>query len=144
MKTIESVSIWDNGTVQEAKILNAYAVNVTLSSSAIFYYQLFAETVDLGVGPQLSQGNLTMTGELYQQWNQDDFAWEWVAAQLNLTITGDYVAPVITPQPEPGSLVVPALEEPVVPVEPEAEPEPEAPVEPEAPEEPVSPEEENG
>ena len=26
MKTIEAVSIWDNGTVQQASILNAYAV----------------------------------------------------------------------------------------------------------------------
>jgi hypothetical protein len=34
-----------------------------------------------------------MTGEAYQEWNQDEFAWEWVAEQLNLTITGDYVAP---------------------------------------------------
>ena len=32
MKTIEAVSIWDNGQVLEAKILNAYAVNVTLGT----------------------------------------------------------------------------------------------------------------
>jgi len=50
MKTIEPVSIWDNGQVLEATILNAYAVNVTLGTSATFYYQLFAETVDLAVG----------------------------------------------------------------------------------------------
>jgi hypothetical protein len=96
MKTIEPVSIWDNGQTVEAKILNAYAVNVTLGTSATFYYQLFAETVDLAVGQQVAQGNLSMTGEAYQEWNQDEFAWEWVAAQLNLTITGDYVPPVPT------------------------------------------------
>ena len=96
MKTIEAVSIWDNGTVQEAKILNAYAINVTLNTSATFYYQLFAETVDLAVGPQLAQGNLTMTGEAYAQWEVDSYAWDWVAAQLNLTITGDYAPPVPT------------------------------------------------
>ena len=100
MKTIESVQIWDNGTVQEAKILNAYAINVTLSTSATFYYQLFAETVDLTVGPQLAQGNLTMTGEAYAQWEVDSYAWDWVAQELNLTITGDYVPPV-PPAPEP-------------------------------------------
>ena len=100
MKTIEPVSIWDNGTVQEAKILNAYAVNGTLGTSATFYYQLFAETVDLAVGTQLAQGNLTMTGEAYAQWEMDDYAWDWVAQQLNLTITGDYVPPV-PPAPEP-------------------------------------------
>ena len=100
MKTIESVPIWDNGTVQEAKILNAYAINVTLSTSATFYYKLLAETVDLAVGPQLAQGNLTMTGEAYQQWEIDSYAWDWIAQQLNLTITGDY-APPVPPAPEP-------------------------------------------
>ena len=100
MKTIEAVSIWDNGIVQEAKILNAYAVNVTLSTSATFYYQLFAETEDLFQGPQLAVGNLTMTGEAYAQWEVDSYAWDWVAEQLNLTITGDYVPPV-PPAPEP-------------------------------------------
>ena len=100
MKTISPVSIWDNGTVQEAKILNAYAINVTLGTSAVFYYQLFAETVDLAVGPQLAQGNLTMTGEAYAQWEVDSYAWDWIAEQLNLTITGDYVPPV-PPAPEP-------------------------------------------
>ena len=96
MKTIEAVSIWDNGTVQEAKILNAYAINVTLSTSATFYYQLLAETVDLAVGTQLAQGNLTMTGEAYQKWEIDSYAWDWIAQQLNLTITGDYAPPVPT------------------------------------------------
>jgi hypothetical protein len=100
MKTIEPVSIWDNGQVLEAKILNAYAINVTLGTSATFYYQLFAETVDLAVGQQVAQGNLNMTGEAYEQWQVDSYAWDWVAAQLNLTITGDYVPPV-PPQPEP-------------------------------------------
>lgn len=96
MKTIEPVSIWDNGTVQEAKILNAYAVNVTLGTSATFYYQLFAENENLSQGPQLAQGNLSMTGEAYAQWEVDSYAWDWVAEQLNLTITGDYVPPVPT------------------------------------------------
>lgn len=106
MKLIDAVSIWDNGTVQEAKILNAYAINVTLGTSATFYYQLFAETSEQAVGTQLAQGNLTMTGEAYTQWEVDSYAWDWVAQQLNLTITGDYVPPVPpapkpTPTPEP-------------------------------------------
>ena len=100
MKTIESVSIWDNGQTVEATILNAYAVNVTLGTSATFYYQLLSQTAEGYVSQQVAQGNLSMTGEAYQEWNQDEFAWEWVAAQLNLTITGDYVPPV-PPSPEP-------------------------------------------
>ena len=100
MKTIEPVSIWDNGQVLDAKVLNTYAINVTLGTSAVFYYQLFAENVDLTLGVQVAQGNLTMTGDAYTQWEVDSYAWDWVAGQLNLTITGDYVPPV-PPQPEP-------------------------------------------
>jgi hypothetical protein len=37
-----------------------------------------------------------MTGEAYEDWAQDSYAWDWVAEQLNLTITGDYIAPVST------------------------------------------------
>lgn len=94
MKTIQSVSIWDNGQNLEAKILNAYAINVTLGTSATFYYALFTENEDGTQGIQVAQGNLNMTGEAYAQWEVDSYAWDWVAAQLNLTITGDYVPPV--------------------------------------------------
>jgi hypothetical protein len=96
MKTIEPVSIWDNGQTVEAKILNAYAVNVTLGTSATFYYQLLSETAEGYVGSQVAQGNLNMTGEAYTQWEVDSYAWDWVAAQLNLTITGDYIPPTTT------------------------------------------------
>lgn len=99
MKTIQPVLIWDNGQNLEAKILNSYAVNVTLGTSATFYYALFAEN-EGQVSTMLAQGNLNMTGEAYTQWTVDSYAWDWVAAQLNLTITGDYVPPV-PPQPEP-------------------------------------------
>jgi hypothetical protein len=99
MKTIQPVPIWDNGTVQEAKILNTYAVNVTLNTSATFYYSLFSENLDKTLGIQLAQGNLNMTGEAYTQWQTDNYAWDWVAEQLNLTITGEYIPPV-PPEPE--------------------------------------------
>jgi hypothetical protein len=98
MKKIEAVSIWDNGTVQQATILNAYAVNVTLNTSATFYYSLMSQTEEGMVGNQLAQGNLTMTGEAYTDWTVDNYAWDWIAEQLNLVITGEYVPP--TP-PEP-------------------------------------------
>jgi hypothetical protein len=111
MKTIEAVSIWDNGTVQQATILNSYAVNVTLNTSATFWYGLFSTTEEGNVGPQLAQGNLTMTGEAYADWSQDSYAWDWIAGQLNLTITGEYVPPV-PPEPIVEEEVV--VEEPIV------------------------------
>jgi hypothetical protein len=113
MKTIQPVSIWDNGQTLEAKILNAYAVNVTLGTSATFYYSLMTELEDGNVGMQVAQGNLTMTGEAYAQWEVDYYAWDWVAAQLNLTITGDYVAPV-PPVVEQPIIEEPIVEEPII------------------------------
>ena len=101
MKTIEPVSIWDNGQVLQAKVLNAYAVNVTLNTSATFYYSLFSELEYGYIGTQVAQGNLNMTGEAYTQWQVDSYAWDWVAEQLNLTITGDYVQKSSTPTPTP-------------------------------------------
>jgi hypothetical protein len=95
MKTIEAVSIWDNGQTQQATILNAYAVNVTLNASATFWYGLFSTNENGTQGIQLTQGNLSMTGEAYTQWNVDSYAWDWIAGELNLTITGDYVPPVV-------------------------------------------------
>jgi hypothetical protein len=108
MKNIQPISIWDNGTVQEATVLNTYAINVTLNSSATFWWGLFS-TVDGNIANQLSQGNLTMSGEAYTEWQEDLYAWDWIAAQLNLTITGDYVPPVPEPMLKP--IVEPIVEE---------------------------------
>lgn len=105
MKTIQPVSIWDNGQNLEAKILNTYAANVTLGVSATFAYLLFTEKEDGNQGLPVRQGSLEMTGEAYAKWQVDSYAWDWVAAQLNLTITGDYVPPV-PPQPEPTPLPI--------------------------------------
>lgn len=95
MKIIEPVSIWDNGVSKEAKILNAYAVNVTLNSSATFYYSLHVQNEEGFLAEKLTDGNLTMQGEEYEAWEDDSLAWDFIAEKLNLTITGDYVAPVI-------------------------------------------------
>jgi hypothetical protein len=89
MKLITPISIWDKGQNKQANILNAFAVNVALGISATFYYTLSNET------EQLAQGNLTMSGNDYQEWNADEFAWGWIAKQLNLTIIDDYVPPVV-------------------------------------------------
>ena len=106
MKTIEPVSIWDNGTDQNAIVLNTYAADVALNSYATFNYFLFGEISDGYLGSCLRQGTLTMSGEAYQLWQTDDYAWEWVASQLNLVITGDYVKPIPPePTPEPTPIV---------------------------------------
>ncbi len=88
MKQIQSLPIWDNGQTKQAVILNAYAVNVTLGQSAMFYYALLS--ADKAI---LASGNITMAGEDYQAWDADDTAWDFIAKELNLTILGDYKEP---------------------------------------------------
>jgi hypothetical protein len=92
MKTISPILSWTNGKSVEATIFNLYPIGGVLGSSASFYYSLLDSSL-----LQVSQGNLTMSGEAYEGWgNDDEYAWDWAAApeQLNLTITGDYVPPV--------------------------------------------------
>jgi hypothetical protein len=94
MKTITPISIWDKGTVQEASVLNVYANYVQLNNTATFWWGLFS-TIDGNIANTLSQGNLNMSAEEYAQWQEDTYAWDFVAGKLNLTITGDYVPPVV-------------------------------------------------
>jgi len=91
MKQIQPVSIWDNGQIYEAKILDAYVIKDDLSTFSIFWWGLFSEGTEPGTkGTQVSQGNLTMNGQDYIDWNTNpdinDDAYTWIAAQLNLTI----------------------------------------------------------
>lgn len=92
MKTISPVVFPLNlGT---ATILNSYVVNDNLQTSATFWYGLYSETTEGAIGSQLSQGNLTMSGEDYLAWQTNGYAWDWIAAQINVTITGDYAEPI--------------------------------------------------
>jgi ABC-type multidrug transport system permease subunit len=109
MKTIQPISIWDNGTNQNATILNAYCINDNLSTSAAFYYALLSNDK-----AQLAQGNLTMSGEIYNAWETNDYAYNWIAEQLNLTIIGDYVPPVPEPVIETTVQETLTTEEPIV------------------------------
>ena len=102
MKTILPIQTWTNGKSVEATIFNMYPIGGVLGSSASFYYSLLDDSL-----AQVSQGNLTMSGEAYTGWgSNDEYAWEWAAIELNLTITGDYVPPVPPePTPEPTPIV---------------------------------------
>lgn len=84
MKIIQPIQIWQNGTIKTAELLNSYVVNDNLKSEALFYYSLLDSAAEL-----LSQGNLTMTGTDYENFTNNDYAYNWVATQLNLTIISD-------------------------------------------------------
>jgi hypothetical protein len=92
MKQIEPITIWKNGESQEANLLNAYIINDNLESSCSFYYQLCSsgegtEALPLVIGQTLADGNVTMSGEDYINWDDsNDAAYAYIAEKLNLTI----------------------------------------------------------
>jgi len=107
MKTIQPVQSWNNGQVVEATILNAYVIQDNLITSAVFWFGIFDDTMQ-----QVSQGNLTMIGNDYTAYQTNQYAWDWVASTLGLTITGEYVPP--TPVVEPTPIVAaPIVETPI-------------------------------
>lgn len=90
MKPIEPITIWKNGESQEANLLNAYIINDNLESSCTFYYQLWlcysGEHSDT-IGQSLAEGNVSMTGQDYLDWdNSNDAAYTYIAEKLNLVI----------------------------------------------------------
>lgn len=100
MKTIEPVQVWYNGQELNATVLNAYAMDVQLNVSANFYYILYTVN-EYNYLNQVNSGMLKMEGQAYQDWDQDSFAWDWVASELNLTITGEYIPPIPPFPPTP-------------------------------------------
>jgi len=90
MKTIQSVPIWSNGSNKNATIFDLIIVNDNLSDTAVFYYSLKSDTLQ-----NLSEGNLTIDGEAYAQWDTEEsaneYAYNWAANQLSIVITGNYV-----------------------------------------------------
>jgi len=91
MKTIESIPTWVKGQAVTATIFNLLPIHGELFKYTDFCYQLLDN--DLVV---VADGNLSLSGEEYQAWgDSDNYPYEWAAGELNLVITGDYVAPVV-------------------------------------------------
>jgi hypothetical protein len=102
MKTIQPVSVWFQGAEVEATVLSSNCNYDNLSTSAQFSYQLIQVVVN-PENPYMEQltivanGTLLMDGQTYQNWETNDYAYDWIAQQLNLTITGEYIPPVPPP-----------------------------------------------
>ena len=92
MKSIEPITIWKNGESQEANLLNAYIINDNLESYCSFYYSLCSsgegtEAMPLVIGQTLADGNITMSGQDYLDWdNSNEAAYVYIAEKLNLTL----------------------------------------------------------
>ena len=104
MKTIQPVKVWYNGQEVQATVLGALVQNDNLLNSAGFQYQLFLEVPSTGgyaYTQAVASNYLTMTGQDYLDWDTNDYAYAWIAEQLNLTITGNYVPPTPPMPPIP-------------------------------------------
>ena len=115
MVPIQPVSVWFNGVEMQANRLNLYVINDNLKDTASFYYSLLVETPiptsttttsdEPGPTPpppypgpvlnniiQVAQGNLTMNGQDYIDWDSseagtiNEAAFVWAAGKLNLTL----------------------------------------------------------
>jgi hypothetical protein len=91
MKNISPVTIWKNGQDKTASILDAIIINDNLSSSCTFYWMLKeADSVvdeQTVAGQVLADGNVTMSGEDYDDWDgSNTYAFEYIAEQINVTI----------------------------------------------------------
>ena len=95
-KQISPITIWANGTSKDAEYLQVTCINDNYESSATNYWALFTKVVDAegveSMGEQVAQGNLTIQGEDYIDWGDqpamaiNEWIYNWVAEQLNLTI----------------------------------------------------------
>jgi len=90
MKTIQPVKVWFNGQEQDCNILIAQCISDNLVDSASFNYQLAKQSdpnpINNGIITLVS-GSLNMTGQDYDNWQTNDYAYNWVANQLNLVIS---------------------------------------------------------
>lgn len=89
MKQIQPIAIWFNGALVNANYLNLVSTSDNLVSSAIFYYVLYANEMDMQ-GNALANGSLTMDGFDYEAYSSspdsNNYAYSWAASKLNLTL----------------------------------------------------------
>ena len=91
MAVIQPVKIWQNGVEKEATILNVSSYQDNLLNEATFNYTLGKPyEADLLNNSTYATGSLIISGQDYIDWdtqtNANEWAYSWVATQLNLVI----------------------------------------------------------
>jgi hypothetical protein len=87
MKSIQPIQIWVNGANKTASVLDARIINDDLQSSCTFYWELKEASTEETQGQQLAQGNVTMSGDDYLNWDgTNDEAYAYIANQINVVI----------------------------------------------------------
>jgi hypothetical protein len=85
MKEIQPFSIWINGKTVIANYLALLCNSDNLTNQAVFYWA-FYDKLDDKAGNKLVDGNITMVPPDYDLWETNDFAWNWAANQLGVSI----------------------------------------------------------
>jgi hypothetical protein len=83
MKKIQPLNgFWLNGQFVSAVFLKLYLGIDDLESEAKFYYEFLSEDKTM-----LAKGNLTMTGDTYQNWDGSNIgAWHFAVTQLGVIL----------------------------------------------------------
>lgn len=103
-KTIQPISSWQNGEEKQATVFVLTSSFDNLSTNATFQYQLNEVVIQPTPTPTpgpvytmfntLVNSSLSISGQDYLDWDAatdaNDWAYNWAAAQLKLTITGEY------------------------------------------------------
>lgn len=104
MKTIQPVKVWHNGAEVDATILVVGIISDNLLDRATFSYSLAKEGIATNLpmpNQSLVGGMIMIDGQDYIDWDTNDYAYNWVASKLNLTITGEYIPPAPPTPPTP-------------------------------------------
>lgn len=109
MKTITPQPIWIDGISKLATVIFSQVNSDNMKDTATFYFQLY-EQVDVNIVP-LVNGTINMTSIDYITYNSSSdanaYAWEWIATTLNVTITGEYIAPPTPAEIEQENTITP-------------------------------------
>ncbi len=107
MRAIEPIVAWYNGVETLGNVLSLQCNSDNLFNQASFNYSIFSTSApttgqEFGyLSATLVQGYLNMTGEEYDLWTSNDYAFTWAAGKLNLTILGPYTPPSPVPPAPP-------------------------------------------
>lgn len=85
MIKIKQFKIWINGKLTPVDYLYILCNSDNLKDNATFYYALYNE-IDSTIGNKIAEGNITMTGTDYEGFDSNEYAVNWVASQLKITI----------------------------------------------------------
>lgn len=84
MKKINLFNFWLSGKTLTAAYLYINCAGDNLKDSAVIYWAFYDES-DGNPGNKLTEGNLTLNGEDYNSYTNNEFVWNWVSSQLGVT-----------------------------------------------------------